>query len=411
MTSDTLCSRCGSREATGSRFCGECGAPLHQPAREQEPSSASLQRRSTMTEPSHWRGLPYGLVIGFGIATLLLGVTLCGALSLLTEDSPRERNRTSSRDSSGTPTDSSGDDDAAPTSTRRHDDSSRLARAREVDRSADFPYSSRQVTCAARPIADLTKDIGAEIDKELRRVNRISVKEEKELGEDVLRALKRELGGQLLSSGPVADYLTAVAAPLVAQASRKEIEYRFYYAKGTRVENALALPGGHIIVTEPFLNNFIKNEAQLAIILGHEIGHVEKRHPLAVLQYSRTLGLPEDDAISQTAVKLITTPYNSRQEEDSDEYGARLAHTGDYSLFEGVALWEAQAKGKKGSGSVLDEVMDEAEDILSSHPRATRRACMMKRFAYKEHKRAPKKIVYVGTTNLKRKIPMSEETY
>src|SRR5437867_4712303 len=43
------------------------------------------------------------------------------------------------------------------------------------------------------------------------------------------------------------------------------------------VVNAFALPGGYVYVTRGLLSH-VQNEAQLAVVLGHEIGHVAARH-------------------------------------------------------------------------------------------------------------------------------------
>ena len=139
-------------------------------------------------------------------------------------------------------------------------------------------------------MTDGAKDFGAEIDKELRSTSRVSLEEEEKVGQEVLDAIREELGG-LQSSGSVVEYLSAVARPMVARAARKNVRYRFYYAPRAKMENALALPGGHIVVTKPLLEKWVKNEAQLAIVLGHEIGHVEKRHPVAVIELAKAAGL------------------------------------------------------------------------------------------------------------------------
>ncbi|MCR4316087.1 MAG: M48 family metalloprotease [Planctomycetes bacterium] len=52
--------------------------------------------------------------------------------------------------------------------------------------------------------------------------------------------------------------------------------------------NAFALPGGFILITTGMLKT-VKNEDELACILGHEITHVEKRHAIDAIQSGRTI--------------------------------------------------------------------------------------------------------------------------
>jgi len=64
---------------------------------------------------------------------------------------------------------------------------------------------------------------------------------------------------------------------LVAQSSdRSELNYRFLLIKSSEI-NAFASPGGYVFITTAALDQ-VKDEAELAGILAHEIAHIEKRH-------------------------------------------------------------------------------------------------------------------------------------
>jgi len=396
---DTACSKCGNVEFSTSKFCGHCGAAMPSQA------PASVAMPVVTAPPTAPASGPSVLNILTGLALASTGVLFLVGLAYALGDI------------GGPLLASSAQEDDAKDESAKEPDHRRLDGAHEVDRAADFSYVDTPPSCSEfNRLTDAVKDIGAEVDKELRSGTPISVADEEEMGEKVLKEVEKMLGGRLRSSGSVVDYLTAVAAPLVAQADRKDIRYRFYYGEGAKMENALALPGGYIIVTQPLLENWTKNEAQLAIVLGHEIGHIEMRHPVAVVQYARTLGLPEDEMFSAAALQLLKTPYNSRQEEDSDKYGAHIAHVADYSVFQGVALWEAKigdspGPKKKKNGGLLGVILDEAENLMGSHPPAARRACVMKQLAAKEQKKQSKPVVYVGQSNLKKRVAMTERVW
>src|SRR5690606_27346548 len=77
-------------------------------------------------------------------------------------------------------------------------------------------------------------------------------------------------------------YVQQVGERLAAQSHRTDLVYRFAVLDSPDV-NAFALPGGYIYVTRGLLA-YLSSEAELAAVLGHEIGHVTARH--AVRQYS-----------------------------------------------------------------------------------------------------------------------------
>ena len=77
-------------------------------------------------------------------------------------------------------------------------------------------------------------------------------------------------------------YVQYVGARLAANSHRSNLNYTFTVVD-SKEANAFALPGGHIFITRGLMA-YLNFEAELAAVLGHEIGHVTARH--AVRQYS-----------------------------------------------------------------------------------------------------------------------------
>ena len=71
-------------------------------------------------------------------------------------------------------------------------------------------------------------------------------------------------------------YVNKIGRGLVPYCNRPDIKYRFAILNSEDI-NAYSCPGGYIYVTRGLLKA-LNNEAQLAGILGHEIGHVSQRH-------------------------------------------------------------------------------------------------------------------------------------
>lgn len=78
------------------------------------------------------------------------------------------------------------------------------------------------------------------------------------------------------------NYVNEIGQKLAKNSHRPQLDYHFTVVDSPEV-NAFALPGGHIYVTRGILA-YLNSEAELAAVLGHEIGHVTARH--SVQQYS-----------------------------------------------------------------------------------------------------------------------------
>lgn len=80
-------------------------------------------------------------------------------------------------------------------------------------------------------------------------------------------------------------YVNRVGQRLATNSHRNQLKYHFTVLDSPEV-NAFALPGGYIYITRGILA-YLNSEAELAAVLGHEIGHVTARH--GVRQYSATV--------------------------------------------------------------------------------------------------------------------------
>ena len=83
-------------------------------------------------------------------------------------------------------------------------------------------------------------------------------------------------------------YVAGVGASLARVTHRAQMPYRFSVVNATYA-NAYAFPGGSIAITRGILAE-LDNEAELAGLIGHELGHVNARHTAARLSTSKILG-------------------------------------------------------------------------------------------------------------------------
>jgi predicted Zn-dependent protease len=144
-----------------------------------------------------------------------------------------------------------------------------------------------------------------------------------------------------------------------------EENYALLFRSGALGPNALALPGGIIIVTDDMVR-LAPDEGELMAVLAHEIGHVQGRHALRlILQDSGVVVLITalaGDAVSMSVLAaalptaLLQSHYSRQFEAEADEYAFAHLRRHGYSpqLFADMMrrLQKADARAA-GEGSVL----------------------------------------------------------
>src|SRR5688572_32242791 len=160
----------------------------------------------------------------------------------------------------------------------------------------------------------------------------MSREQEVALGYQSASQMAAQMGG--LSQNEKARVLVRqVGDSLVAKsfAAKSPYKFSFHLLADPRTVNAFALPGGPIFITEGLLR-LLKSEAELAGVLGHEIGHVIARHSserLAKQQLTQGLlgalvvgsGDFTTAQIGQVVGNMINMSYGRDDELDSDAYG------------------------------------------------------------------------------------------
>jgi predicted Zn-dependent protease len=119
-----------------------------------------------------------------------------------------------------------------------------------------------------------------------RQVKFISQKTEIEIGKKAKAEIVKEYGIYKDLDWQV--YLDEVGQRVAKQSDRPELQYDFTIID-TDILNAFAVPGGFVFVTRGILGE-LKDEAELSIVLGHEITHIAAWHGLEMLQKAGLLG-------------------------------------------------------------------------------------------------------------------------
>ncbi len=164
----------------------------------------------------------------------------------------------------------------------------------------------------------------------------IGYEEEQSIGQSIALQVIARYGG-VYDSPELTRYVNLVGKGVALTCDRANIEYRFAVLNHDSI-NAFAAPSGYIFVTRGLLKT-IRNEAELAAVLGHEIGHVTQKHILDVIQRSKQIaGVAEaglayatsnPDAfkgvIDGAVKKLLDEGLDQGKELESDRLGVVFA--------------------------------------------------------------------------------------
>lgn len=169
------------------------------------------------------------------------------------------------------------------------------------------------------------------------QLSNLSNQQERELGEQIHRNLQSQ-GMRLHQGRTLNRYVNRIGQRLVeAGARRKKVDYRFQVVDDQQV-NAFATMGGRVYVTTGLINT-ADNEAQLASVIGHEIGHIDRKH--LVKQIRKTMvaqGLTtaitgsNRSQVANIGVNLLVSRPQSRSDEyDADREGLRILRAAGYA--------------------------------------------------------------------------------
>ena len=166
---------------------------------------------------------------------------------------------------------------------------------------------------------------------------RLSPEQEMRVGQKMNRDLLQSGEFRLYRNPDIQNYIAGIGERLLPYSDRaNELTYTFQVIEDDQV-NAFATMGGYVYVTTELMA-FAGNEAQLASVVGHEIGHIDGKHLLeqiradAVHQGLMTATGLDDSAIAQIGVELLRERPNSREAEyDADQRGLDMLGDAGYA--------------------------------------------------------------------------------
>ncbi len=216
-----------------------------------------------------------------------------------------------------------------------------------------------------------------------RRLYGYSWAEERRIGQEADRQIVHQYG--LYDDPELAAYVDSLGQVILAHShlrrpntpkAFRETPFVFRVLDSP-VVNAFALPGGYVYVTRGLLAH-LNNEAQLAVVLGHEIAHVAARHAsqrafelllgqVALLGGAvlgqEVLGLPGGDVLQLGSIgaQLLFLKYSRDDERESDRLGVEYAVRAGYDAAEAAMFFRSLKRLSERRGASLPS-------FLSTHP-------------------------------------------
>ena len=197
----------------------------------------------------------------------------------------------------------------------------------------------------------------------------VTPSQEIQIGRDGHAAILKEYGAY--EDPRLQAYVDSVGQALAKVSHLPDLEWHFTVLDDPAV-NAFALPGGYIYITRGILAH-LNSEAQLAGVLGHEIGHVTARHSAGRISQQQVAGLGlglaslfsesfrrYSDA-AQSALGLLFLKYGRQDETQADELGVQYSLRAGYDPREIPSTYAMLKRVGERSGQRLPA-------FLSTHP-------------------------------------------
>ncbi len=167
--------------------------------------------------------------------------------------------------------------------------------------------------------------------------------------------------GQVYEDPALQDYVQDLGSQLAAKSERPELPWTFRVLD-EEIVNAFAAPGGYIYVTRGILSH-LNSEAELATVLGHEIGHVTARHSANQISKQQLMGVglavgmilePAVAAwsdVAQAGLGLAALKFSRDDERQADNLGLRYMVGAGYDPYQAPEVFDMLNRVTRASGA------------------------------------------------------------
>ena len=213
----------------------------------------------------------------------------------------------------------------------------------------------------------------------------VSESQEAAVGDDAYRHILRD---SVMTHDPEAERIVRKVGERIAQAAAKpDYKWEFSVINDPEMVNAFAVPGGKVAVYTGIFGP-ARDEAGLAVVLGHEVAHALARHPAERMSQGMLLqlggvglgvALGKNPAVANQVLQAYgmvggvgLLPFSRSQETEADHIGLILMAKAGYDPRVALELWERMEKKEGGKGI--------PPEFLSTHPSYETRVEQLRNF-------------------------------
>jgi predicted Zn-dependent protease len=201
-------------------------------------------------------------------------------------------------------------------------------------------------------------------------ISLVSESQEIQMGKEAAQQVEQSIG--FYKDPAVQAYVSGIGMKMAKASERPNLPWEFHVVNDASV-NAFALPGGFIYVTRGLMTA-INDEAELATVVGHEIGHVTNRHSVQQMskQQLAQIGLVAGSILSSDIAKMaglasqglgiLFLKYSRDAENQADKAGFRYALNQNYNVGEMANVFQTLDRMSQVSGG------GKLPEWLSTHP-------------------------------------------
>lgn len=189
------------------------------------------------------------------------------------------------------------------------------------------------------------------------QLSNISPRQEVDLGKQINQQLVSSQV-RLYRNSAVNDYVTQLGRRLAANSDRPDLPYTFQVVDDDSI-NAFATLGGFVYVNTGLLKT-AENEAELASVIGHEIGHIGGKHLVRQMRQkalasglASAAGLDRNQAVGIGVDLALNRPRSREDEFDADKRGLRTLTRTGYAQSGMVSFMQKLLKKSSGTPSFL----------------------------------------------------------